>query len=101
MYKRVQQAASNYFKSQGKKQVPANLAAASGFNENALREAYAQTVKNKDAEISRQMKSHIKDSMRISVKELGQIHYQNGYLTEANQQWMKSNDMSVEDDDIL
>lgn len=39
--------------------------------------------------------------MRISVKELGQIHYNHGYLQEANQQWMKSNDMSVEDDDVL
>lgn len=53
MYKRIQQAATNYFKATAKKNPPANLAQSPAVNENALKEAYAQAVKGKDAEISR------------------------------------------------
>ena len=56
-------------------------------------------MKKKDLEINSQMKSFIKDSMRISLKELGQIHYNNGFMQEANQQWIKSLDMSIADED--
>lgn len=47
------------------------------------------------------MKSFIKDSMRISLKELGEIHYMNGFMQEANQQWIKSLDMSIADEDAF
>ena len=39
--------------------------------------------------------------MRISLKELGHIHYTNGYMQEANQQWIKSLDMSIADEDAF
>lgn len=47
------------------------------------------------------MKSLIKDSMRITLKELGYVHYYYGFIQEANQQWIKSLDMSVSFEDIL
>ena len=40
-------------------------------------------VRNKDQDIQKQMKQLIKDSMRISLKELGYIYYNNGFLSEA------------------
>ena len=47
------------------------------------------------------MKALLKDCLRISLKELGQTHYDHGYLAEANQQFIKSHDMSINDDDIF
>jgi hypothetical protein len=49
----------------------------------------------KEMEINRQMKSLIKDSLRISYKELGKIHSQHGFPLEANKEWIKSFDMSI------
>lgn len=81
--------------------VPMSLSGSGKINENKLQAEYQQLVKKKDLEINSQMKSFIKDSMRISLKELGQIHYNNGFMQEANQQWIKSLDMSIADEDAF
>ena len=47
------------------------------------------------------MKQLIKDSMRISLKDLGQIYCQGGFLNEAQQQWNKSLEMSMSDEDAF
>lgn len=47
------------------------------------------------------MKNLIKDSVRISLKELGQIYYNSGFLNEAQQQWNKSLDISIAEEDIF
>jgi len=65
--------------------MPANLAASTSIDRNRLQSEYNIAVKQKDMEINAQMKSLIKDSMRISLKELGFIHYNYGFLQEANQ----------------
>ena len=45
-----------------------------------MQNEYQQLVKKKDMEINSHMKSFIKDSMRISLKELGEIHYKHGFM---------------------
>jgi hypothetical protein len=39
--------------------------------------------------------------MRISLKELGFIYFNNGFLSEAQTQWVKSLDMSISNDDMF
>jgi hypothetical protein len=51
--------------------MPSGCAGSSIFNINQIQNEYNQALKKKDMEINSQMKSLIKDSMRISLKELG------------------------------
>ena len=71
MFKRLQMAVTNYFKA-ANKSVPMSISTAAGkFNESQIMAEYNSLIKKKDMEISAQMKSLIKDSMRISLDELG------------------------------
>ena len=82
------------------KPVPQNYEAGK-VNANKMQSDYNQLIKSKEMEINRQMKSLIKDSLRISYKELGSIHYNHGFIQEANKEWIKSFDMSIQDEDIF
>lgn len=43
----------------------------------------------------------LKDSLRLAFFELGNIHYQYGYLNEAIRQWSKSYDFSNNEEDLF
>ena len=70
MFKRLQTAINNYYKA-AQKSVPMNITGGHKFNEQQIMSEYNSLIKKKDMEISQQMKSLIKDSMRISLEELG------------------------------
>lgn len=99
MYKQIQQSANTYLKNSGTSQVPPQLVGSGKMNEIQLQNEYNHLVKNKDMEINRQHKSLIKESLRISYKELGQIHYNNGFTQEAYKSWLQSFEMSISDED--
>ena len=98
LYNKMQLAVSKYYP---KGKIPANLQQSPLINQAQLQSEYMTLIKKKDMEYNSQAKSLIKDSMRISLKELGQIHYNYGYLPEANQSWIKSLDLSVTNEDIF
>mmetsp|Transcript_32790 Transcript_32790/g.50053 ORF Transcript_32790/g.50053 Transcript_32790/m.50053 type:complete len:137 (+) Transcript_32790:166-576(+) len=99
-YKRVYLAAQAFF-SRVEQPMPDALKGKTGQNEAKIVQEYEQLVKLKDQEIQKQSKQLIKDSLRISIKELGQIQYVNGHLHEATQQWVKSLDLSSSPEDIF
>jgi COP9 signalosome complex subunit 1 len=100
LYLKIQVLVHNFFQ-QRQKQIPQHLQGHPQMNRDHLQQEYNLAIKKKDNELQLQMKSMIKDSMRISLKELGQIHYNYGFLQEANQQWIKSLDMSSTNEDIF
>lgn len=102
MYQRMQYAVGQHFKSVGKP-VPGALSGspAQGINLTQLQNEHTQVVRAKDLDVQKQMKNLIKDSVRISLKELGQIYYNSGFLNEAQQQWNKSLDISIADEDVF
>jgi len=69
MYLKIQKSANLYYSKLGKP-VPSNYEAGK-VNANKMQSDYNQLIKGKEMEINRQMKSLIKDSLRISYKELG------------------------------
>jgi len=71
LYLKLQEACVKYFKSKGNKPVPAHLQGSTKVNLGMLQSEYNSAIKKKDMEINSQKKSLIKDSMRISLKELG------------------------------
>ena len=54
------------------------------INFNQVQNEYNMAIKKKENELINQTKSQIKDTMRITLKELGQIHYKYGFLPDAN-----------------
>lgn len=64
-------------------------------------ELYKTQVKKKDTEIQQLQKAIIRDSIRISYFELGKIHYQFGFLSEAIKSWSRSLDYASQDEDLF
>jgi COP9 signalosome complex subunit 1 len=58
-------------------------------------------VKKKDTEIQQLQKAIIRDSIRISYFELGRIHYQFGFLSEAVKAWCRSLDYATQEEDLF
>jgi hypothetical protein len=69
LYFKIQALAQKWANTSGKNL--GQLAANSSVNINQLQAEYNTALKKKEAEINSQMKTLIKDSMRISLKELG------------------------------
>lgn len=69
LYFKIQGLAQKWAANQGKQ--IGQLAANSQVNISQVQAEYNTALKKKEAEISSQMKTLIKDSMRISLKELG------------------------------
>ncbi|CDW76767.1 cop9 signalosome complex subunit 1 [Stylonychia lemnae] len=69
--------------------------------ERTVQQEYRMEVKKKDQEIQQLQKSLLKDSIRIAMNELGNIHYQYGFTSEAIKAWIKSHDFSTQEDDLF
>mmetsp|Transcript_16056 Transcript_16056/g.27077 ORF Transcript_16056/g.27077 Transcript_16056/m.27077 type:complete len:117 (-) Transcript_16056:758-1108(-) len=83
-------------------ETPAKLIQAYGeIPLNQLVQDLQNQAKMKEIEISKQMKSLIKDSLRISYKEMGRIYYNAGELHSACQCWVKSLDLATLQEDIF
>lgn len=70
MFIKIQKAAKIYFTKRKVNSVPPKYDGSSYSTQKLLNE-YNQVIKNKETDIQRQMKTLIKDSLRISFKELG------------------------------
>ena len=68
LYNKMQLAVSKYYP---KGKIPANLQQSPLINQAQLQSEYMTLIKKKDMEYNSQAKSLIKESMRISLKELG------------------------------
>jgi len=68
LYNKMQLAVSKYYP---KGKIPANLQQSLLINQAQLQSEYMTLIKKKDMEYNSQAKSLIKESMRISLKELG------------------------------
>lgn len=66
-----------------------------------LQEAYKAEVRKKEMEINQLKTSNLKDSIRISFFELGQIHTRFGFANEALKAFIKSHDYSVNSEDLF
>lgn len=69
-FPKIQTYTHKYFNDKNQ-QVPNNLQGPSKNQIGQLQQEYSSRVKKKEQEINAQMKSLIKDSMRITLKELG------------------------------
>ena len=68
LYNKMQVAVSKFFP---KGKIPAHLQQSPLINSALLHSEYTSLIKKKDMEYNSQARSLIKDSMRISLKELG------------------------------
>jgi len=71
------------------------------INEQQIQSKYEQLIKVQEAEIQKSTKQLIKDSLRISIKEMGMINYVHGHLQDSIIQWVKSLDLSNSPEDIF
>jgi COP9 signalosome complex subunit 1 len=69
--------------------------------EKQLQQEYKNEVRKKEVEITQLQRSLLKDSMRIAFFELGNIHYQYGYVGESIKAWIKSHDFSTSEEDLF
>ena len=67
----------------------------------ATRNKYESEIRAKNLEITNLGRQHLKDSIRLAYGDLGDIHYNYGYLTAAISLWEKSYDNCMASDDKL
>lgn len=58
-------------------------------------------MKRKETEIQQLQKAIIRDSIRLTYFELGNVHYQYGFLTEAIKAWSRSLDYATGEEDLF
>jgi len=69
--------------------------------ERLVSQDYLNQRRKKETEIQQLQKSLLRDSMRIAFFELGQIHYNFGFLSEAIKTWIRSHDFSSSEEDLF
>jgi len=66
-----------------------------------MQHEYKSELKSKEMEIQKLQKQQLRDSIRLALKDLGDIHYKFGYLHEAITKWATSHDYSSVKEDKL
>ena len=69
--------------------------------EKKTRADYDNAVKVKKLEIQNLQKSGVKDSIRVALYDLAEIHYKYGATYDALQMWSRSNDACVQREDYF
>ncbi len=69
--------------------------------ERQVRAEYDQLVKLKKLEIQNLQKQQLKDSIRVALNDLGEIHYKYGNTFDALQFWSRSHDSCVAKEDYF
>lgn len=66
--------------------------------EKTVNQEYQTQKKKKEQEALQHQKTMIKDSLRLSYLELGQIHYKYGFFNDAIKSWARSIDNTIIDE---